>query len=77
MKVKELIEALQTLKPDAEVLINIMQPNKVHGVIQLPIDGSKFGVDKNEYWNITPHYQGATISVKLPDNNFISQKKKQ
>jgi len=68
---EQLIEALKKLDPKAPVFINIMQYNKVHGVIQLPISTTK-EVHGYEFW-VAGNYQGATITVHLPKGAYLSK----
>lgn len=71
MTVKELIEALSKLKPDAPVLIDIMQYNEVHGKVQLNVIST---MPRSNYqtW-VGSNYQGATITVHLPGKAIISR----
>lgn len=64
----ELITALQRLKPDAKVLINIKQFNKVYGVCQLPIPNTESM--QYQMW-VDASYRGATITVHLPESAYI------
>lgn len=66
-----MIAALQKLKPDAPVLINIKQANKAYGVVQLPVF-STLHHSSYETW-VDGSYGGATITVHLPEKAFISR----
>lgn len=64
MTVKELISKLNSLNPDAKVLVDIMQENKSYGIFQL------------DPHMVDATYSGATIRIWLPSGSFITQKKK-
>lgn len=68
MKNKELIAALQKLNPEATVLINIKQSNKVYGR-QLKVESTQH--HGYEHW-VDASYSGCTITVHLPGKAFIS-----
>lgn len=77
MKAKDLIKALSDLDPEAEVVINIKQHNKVYG-FQLPINyGTDKLIDGKENYdylhsNVNESYNGS-ITVHLPDGAFVSR----
>lgn len=75
MKNKDVIKALQKLDPEANVLVNIGQQNKVNGVIQLEIGRDNLK-EEHVYFYIDGTYEGATINVMLPEGFFISSRKK-
>jgi hypothetical protein len=72
LTVKTLIEALQKLdNQDATVLINIKQYNQKFGVVQLPIVDTLH--PHNFQWWVDHSYQGATITIHLPDGAYIAK----
>lgn len=68
MTTKDLISALQKLDPDANVVINIKQSNKVYGY-QVNILDTKHG---DSFSWVTTEY-GGSITVFLPDGAYISK----
>jgi hypothetical protein len=81
MKAKDLIRALKVIDPEAEILINVMQSNKVYGVVQLPIDygtgEAKPGLEDDkydQYYNMWVNSSyGGSITVYLPGNAYIAK----
>ncbi len=82
MKAKDLIKALKFLDPESDVVINVQQSNKVHGVVQLPIKYSNAYKDEerkpegecDQYLNtwVNQSY-GGSITVHLPEGAYISK----
>ena len=76
MKAKDLIKALQDLDPEANVVINIKQFNKVYG-FQLPIhygtNQLTGGKENYDYLHseVNASY-GGSITVHLPDGAYVS-----